>query len=270
MSKKNILNFLVALKNEALPIIDYYNLTPHNKKFKNIFSNLQNKVFLIISGIGMQNAKKAAINLIQINHNKDNLWVNIGIAGHQTYKIGSIYEVKKVISSIHKNTFFTNSFYNKLPTCTVCCVDEEEKKFKKKYLYDMESYGFLEVLDNLTIKENIFIFKVVSDNIQFKPDNYKKFAISVISKYIDKVNAILNNYRCNSSENFSEIALMLDIIKKKYHVTYYNEKKLEKILIKISIIKKQKEIINEVSVSKSLNRLIQNFERHLADYILKI
>ena len=32
----------------------------------------------------------------------------------------------------------------------------------------MESYGFLEALDSLTIKENIFMFKIVSDNLQFK------------------------------------------------------------------------------------------------------
>ena len=61
------------------------------------------------------------------NNNKDDIWINIGIAGHKTLKVGSIYEVKKVISSNNKNTFFTNSFYNKVPTSTVCCVNKEEK-----------------------------------------------------------------------------------------------------------------------------------------------
>ena len=139
----------------------------------------------------MQNAKKAVAKLKQLNNNKNDIWVNIGIAGHKTFKVGSIYEIKKVISSDNKNIFFTNSFYNKVPTSTICCVNKEEKKYNNKYLYDMESYGFLEALDSLTIKENIFMFKIVSDNLQFKPKSYKNFAVYFISKHISKIDTIL-------------------------------------------------------------------------------
>ena len=270
MSKTKIINFLVALKHEALPIIDYFELTLKDKKYSNIFSNVEKNIFLIIAGIGIENAKKAIIKLKNLNNNKDDIWINIGIAGHKTFKVGSIYEVKKVISSNNENTFFTNSFYNKVPTSTVCCVDKEEKKYNDKYLYDMESYGFLEALDSLTIKENIFMFKIVSDNLQFKPKNYKSFAISFISKHIRKIDTILDKYRNNPLENFYDITLILNIIKNKYHVTFYNKKKLEKILKKIFIIKSQKEIKNDVLVSKSLNGLIKKFESYLTKYILKI
>ena len=167
MSKTKIINFLVALKHEALPIIDYFELTLDDKKYRNIFSNVEKNIFLNITGIGIQNAKKAVAKLKQLNNNKNDIWVNIGMAGHETFKVGSIYEVKKVISSNNENTFFTNSFNNKVPISTICCVNKEEKKYNNKYLYDMESYGFLEALDSLTIKENIFMFKIVSDNLQF-------------------------------------------------------------------------------------------------------
>ena len=270
MLKTKTVNFLVALKHEALPIIDYFELTLNNKKYRNIFSNVEKNVFLIIAGIGIENAKKAVNNLKQLNNNKDDIWVNIGIAGHKTFKVGSIYEVKKVISSNNENTFFTNSFYNEVPTSTVCCVNKEEKKYNNKYLYDMESYGFLEALDSLTIKENIFMFKVVSDNLQFKPKSYKNFAISFISKHIRKIDNILDQYRNKPLENFYDISLMLNIIKNKYHVTFYNKKKLEKILTKIFIIKSKKEIKNDVLVSKSLNGLIKKYESYLTKYILKI
>ena len=99
MSKTKIINFLIALKHEAIPIIDYFELTHNDKKYENIFSNVEKNVFLIITGIGIQNAKKAVTKLKQLNNNKDNIWVNIGIAGHETFKEGSIYEIKKVISS---------------------------------------------------------------------------------------------------------------------------------------------------------------------------
>ena len=270
MSKTKIINFLVALKHEALPIIDYFELTLNDKKYRNIFSNVEKNIFLIITGIGIQNAKKAVAKLKQLKNNKNDIWVNIGIAGHETFKVGSIYEIKKVISSNNKNIFFTNSFYNKVPTSTICCVNKEEKKYNNKYLYDMESYGFLEALDSLTIKENIFMFKIVSDNLQFKPKSYKNFAVSFISKHIRKIDTILDKYRNKPPESFYDISLILNIIKNKYHVTFYNKKKLEKILTKIFIIKSQKEIKNDVLVSKSLNGLIKKYESYLTKYILKI
>ncbi len=271
MSEKKVINFHIALKHEALPIINYFNLIPHKKKIKDVFSNLEENIFLIVSGVGIQNTKNAIITLSKLNdYSEDSLWVNIGLAGHESFKVGSIYEIKKVVSSIYKNIFFTNSFYNKVPVYTACCVNAEEKKYKKKYLYDMESYGFLEALDSLTIKENIFMFKVVSDNLQSKPESYKNFAIYSISKHIAKISDILNKYRNKSLENFYEITLTLNMIKKKYHVTFYNEKKLEKILKKTFVIKSNKEIKNEILNSKSLNSLIIKLESCIIKYFLKI
>jgi len=270
MLKTKTVNFLVALKHEALPIIDYFELTLNNKKYRNIFSNVEKNVFLIIAGIGIENSKKAVNNLKQLNNNKDDIWVNIGIAGHKTFKVGSIYEVKKVISSNNENTFFTNSFYNEVPTSTVCCVNKEEKKYNNKYLYDMESCGFLEALDSFTIKENIFMFKIVSDNLQFRPKSYKNFAISFISKHIRKIDNIVDQYRNKPLENFYDISLMLNIIKNKYYITFYNKKKKEKILTKIFVIKNHKEIEYDVLISKSLNSLIKKFEGYLKKFTLKI
>ena len=144
---------------------------------------MEKNVFLIITGVGKQNAKKAVAKLKKLNNNKHDIWVNIGVAGHKTFKIGSIYEVKKVISSNNQNTFFTNSFYNEVPTSTICCVGKEEKKYNNNYLYDMESYGLLEALDSLTIKENIFMFKIISDNLKsnaFKlAKKYKVYPLSI-------------------------------------------------------------------------------------------
>ena len=84
MSKTQKINFLVALKHEALPIIDYFELTLNDKKYRNIFSNVEKNIFLNVTGIGIQNAKKAVAKLKQLNNNKDDIWVNIGIAGHET------------------------------------------------------------------------------------------------------------------------------------------------------------------------------------------
>ena len=114
------------------------------------------------------------------------------------------------------------------------------------------------------------MFKIVSDNLKFKPKSYKNFAISFMSKHIRKIDTILDKYRNKPLESFYDTTLMLDIIKNKYHVTFYNKKKLEKILTKIFIIKSQREIKNDFLVSKSLNGLIKKYESYLTNYFLKI
>tara|TARA_Y200000002_G_scaffold312102_1_gene269282 strand:+ start:129 stop:878 length:750 start_codon:yes stop_codon:yes gene_type:complete len=249
-------------------LIDYFDLTVNISL--NIYSNLEKRISLIISGIGVDNVKKAITKLYKLEFHKDDLWVNIGIAGHKSYQIGSIYEVKKVISNKSKNSFFTNSFYNKLPTSTVCCVDFEEKEFNKNYLYDMESFGYLQALDKLTLRENIFIFKIVSDNLFNKPKNYKSFAITNIKKNIVKINKIINEYRTNRFYEKNDIKFILNIIKQKYHITFYNEKKLEKILIKVFSLKDKDEVEKEIISSKSLKGLIKQLEDYLLRYTLKI
>ena len=258
----------MALKSEAMPLIDYFDLTLNTPL--NIYSNLEKKIFLIISGIGVDNAIKATKKLYKIEFCKDDLWVNIGIAGHKTHEIGAIYEVKKVITNEGKEAYFTNSFYNNLPTSTLCCVNSEEKYFNKECLYDMESIGYLKTLDKLTIKENIFIFKIVSDNSYQKLKNYKIFAISNIKKNIIKINNILNIYRVKSADKKTDINFIINLIKKKYHVTFYNEKKIEKILIKILTFKDKEKIEREIFNSESLNDIIKKLEDNLSKYILKI
>ena len=249
-------------------MIDYFDLTVNISL--NIYSNLEKRISLIISGIGADNAKKAIIKLYKLEFHKDDLWINIGIAGHKSYEIGSIYEVKKVISNKNKFFFFTNSFFNELPTSTVCCVDFEEKEFNKECLYDMESFGYLEALDKLTLRENIFIFKIVSDNLFHKPKNYKNFAITNIKKNIIKISKIINVHRTNRFFEKTDIKFILNIIKQKYHITFYNEKKLEKILIKVFSLKDKDEVEKEIISSKSLKDLIKQLEDYLLRYTLKI
>ena len=52
MSKTKIINFLVALKHEALPIIDYFELTLNDKKYRKIFKcpNCENGYLRLVKG----------------------------------------------------------------------------------------------------------------------------------------------------------------------------------------------------------------------------
>ena len=56
MHKKNEINIVVAMKREALPLINYWNLKQNSKKF---YSNKKKGINLIISGIGKKKSERA-------------------------------------------------------------------------------------------------------------------------------------------------------------------------------------------------------------------
>ena len=62
----------------------------------------------------------------------------------------------------------------------------------------------------------------------------------------------------------------MDVLNQKYHITFYNNKKIENLIPKLMIIMGYNAIINEIGYSKSLKALINSFEEKLKSYILEI
>ena len=83
-----MLYIVVALKSEAQAFVDKYQLTQTQLSHLKVFHN--DKMMLIVSGIGVQNAAQATQTLI--NHydiTDEDIYLNIGICGARTnYDIG--------------------------------------------------------------------------------------------------------------------------------------------------------------------------------------
>ena len=116
-----------------------------------LFTNKKKSIWLVISGTGRKKAFEAsrALNKTSKDYSSP-LWINIGIAGHENFNVGSIYEIKKVILNHNKKkALYTNSLSSYFNVHTGCNVNKEEKLYKNSYIYDMESFGFLSAVPNL-------------------------------------------------------------------------------------------------------------------------
>ena len=272
IQKKRPIKFLIALEGEAQPIIKNFNLyrLKIRKSKKKIYLNKKEKIFLIVSGMGLKNAKESVGIINKINETRDCTWVNIGLAGHKNIKEGSLFEIKKITTVSENKTLFTNIFMNNLRTQSLCSVDKEEKIYANDCLYDMEGYGYLEILDKITDRDNIFFFKVVSDNLLFKPKNYKDFAFKNITNCLKQILPLIEKHSVIVSNNDKYIKELLLFIKNKYHVTFYNEKKVIKLLSKVLILKDIDSIKNEIDNTPTLLKLIKKYEFILRNYLLKV
>jgi purine-nucleoside phosphorylase len=170
---------VTALKPEAQAFVDYFKLKKSKLNIFTLFSNEDIK--LIISGMGVENARRATQTLI--NHydiTDDDIYLNVGIcAASRNYTIGDVIECGSVV---YKNleSIFDNS------KAVIHCVERELSSALYE-IVDMESYGFYDaVIHNPAIKK-FHIFKVVSDH--FEPQKVtKELAKSLI---FDKIETIM-------------------------------------------------------------------------------
>jgi hypothetical protein len=164
-----------ALLCEAQIFIEYYKLKKTNINPK-IYSN--NNIIVLISGIGKKNTT-TKLNYIYNNYTITKA-VNIGIAGvnNTNIKLGSLYCTNQKLDNIDTLDLSTKD------TATVSC------KLGITMLYDMEAEYFLDISNFYVAKNNIFVFKIVSDyldDVILKKDDVKK----LIKIHLNKLTKII-------------------------------------------------------------------------------
>ena len=175
-----MLYIITALKSEAQAFVEKYGLIKKSSDGYTIFENDELRV--IVSGVGIESAKKAAAFLLKNFAIEGNdIFINIGIcAADKRYKVGTLINIDSIAYNKEKHTL-KKSFLH-----TITCSDEE----LSSNLYDiadMESFGFYEATKEI---ENRYIFKVVSDN--FEPckvtkDGTKKLIFNAIDAIMKEV-----------------------------------------------------------------------------------
>ncbi len=156
---------VVALKPEAQAIVEKFKLKKSKVDSYTLFTN--DEIKLIISGIGIENARLATQTLINyFDICDEDVYINIGICGaSHSYAIGELIECGGVFYDGLEYSIDTQK-------PLICCVREAVSDDGEKDLVDMESYGFFDaVMHNPAIKE-FHIYKVVSDH--FEPEKVTK------------------------------------------------------------------------------------------------
>lgn len=160
-----MLLIVCALNCEAVPLITLFRLKPypHPTPFPLYH---QGGTFLIISGVGKILAAAATSYLYALTKAQSNqVWLNIGIAGHPSWEIGTGCLAHQVIDQGTKRRYYP-SFVTKFPcpTAPLLTVERPEIDYAQETLYDMEAAGFYPIASRFSITELIHCYKIVSDN----------------------------------------------------------------------------------------------------------
>ena len=151
-----------AIFSEAKALVELYELKLTAKKPFLIYEN--DNTTLIISKTGKINAAIATTYAALLKE-PDKI-INIGIcaSSSNSKKIGSLNSIKSIVDiSSGKKVMLSNEGER------LYCFDKpvkETKGLKENILIDMESYGFYMAASKFVKKENIKIYKIISDYLE--------------------------------------------------------------------------------------------------------
>ncbi len=154
-------NFVVALRAEAEPIIEYFRMSPVDSEEGFCrFGNIQRGIGLILSGIGRNNAATAVCH--QACETNYAAWINLGTVVHYGLPLGAARIAHKVHCVPTRRSWYPQFVFEPpCPTATVRTIDRISKNFPTDDLYDTEASGFYEAAAQFSPHELIHSFKVV-------------------------------------------------------------------------------------------------------------
>lgn len=178
---------LSALKAEAIPLINYYKLSPNNSIGLQMYKN--DLLTILITGVGKKNVNKALKEYLKKSKNIDEAkFINIGIAGgvKGNCKIGEMFFINKVFDDYLEVDYNIktgkrpNILENHVTTVFEPILNNGQGR---EGLVDMEAYEICSVLSDFNQLNKVIIIKIVSD---FMDSDTKYLSSKQIQKLIEK------------------------------------------------------------------------------------
>ncbi len=222
-----------ALPCEAKPLIARFKLTKQAQHRS--FSIYQNPhIALIVSGVGKQHMSAAVgYSLGLWPHISDAVMLNIGIAGHSSHPVGTLFYAHKISDADNSSLSFypQRVFNNNLPGSAITSISMPADTYLENCLMDMEASAFYEIAIKASSIELIHCLKIVSDN---SANPATQITAKMVSRLIndnlqaldDFIKHLLSLKHAITAPAHTEQAKLLQ----QYHFTVSNQVKLKNLL----------------------------------------
>lgn len=259
-----MIHFIVALKPEAKPLIEHYQLkrlSQDKKTVYAVYTNKDNTISLTLSGIGKLNAACAVIETYQLfEKSKYDIWLNIGIAGHGKKDIGELIVINKIVDALSSKQYFPSFiFKHGLTVSEIHCFDFPSNDYDDVAM-DMESCGFYELASKIGIVDFIHCLKVVSDNSE---ESLAGINAAIVSELVEKQIPVILDF-INSLEkqqleilNDSESASIVNTLLAQYHFTVSQKHQLQQVIKNINNISDSNELALELTDSDNAKSILK-------------
>ncbi len=225
------------------------------------YCNRENTISLIISGPGKINAAAAAAMTMNqpICKNTD-AWLNIGIAGHKSYPVGTAYLVNKITDYASGEVWYPQFVFKPpVTTASLVTLDVPGNNYSEE-LFDMETAGYFQIASRYGTNELIHSIKIISDNEISSTENINaRVTRELIHHNLDTIESIVNildkisrqlQQRYQSPADF-------DAIIKRWHFSVYQQHILFRQLQRWDILRPGDSVLNHCKNIKNSKELLE-------------
>ncbi len=271
-----MINLIIALPDEARPLIRHFCLQKKGYYSYDLYSD--NNIRLITSGIGPSAAANACSWLQGLNESPDkrhtDAWLNIGIAGHKTFDIGTGLLAHSIQHQLSNQAWYPG-FTFRLPcrTSALLTVDHPEHNYTDDKLYDMEAAGFYSACSRFSTTELIHSFKIVSDNQDYHANNINKSVVEKLLQnnlyLVEQIISILSTTQQQLAQ-LQQMPVLYDQCLTQWHFSHYQRKQLQQSLNRWHTLKGQQLWPQAFDHINSARQLLLYLDEQIAQHPVRI
>ncbi len=200
-----MIHFICALKCEARSLIAHYRLKHCTDSVSfPLYINPDKQISLTISGVGKINAAAAtAFTHAFLYTEKQDIWLNLGIAGHRELEIGEITLAHKIVDQASQCVWYPQIIFTpSCPSVEILSCDKPATDYTDA-LFEMEAAGFYATACRFASSELVHVIKIISDNQQHPAEKMSESFVAELVK--EKIAVIIQ-----IAESLSSLANHLD------------------------------------------------------------
>lgn len=248
-----------ALECEARPLLGFFDLKKDSQNHP--FSIYKNQhMVLTVTGKGkIAMAGAVAYVLALFAEQLSPVLVNIGIAGHKTSVLGSLYLAVKIVDGESGQCFYPQLPSNiRSETGEIKTISLASKQYSHHYLYDMEASAFYEMSVRFSSRELIHCLKVISDNEHHAIEKISPQLVTEwIKQQMPEIERLLVQL-LNLRNTLCTVELPeYHKIVKKWHFTVNGHIKLKGLLLRWQVLSKESWLAHYSANLKNSKQLLQ-------------
>lgn len=233
-----MINIVCALHCEAKPLIVHFKLSKAIDAIYPLFLSQEfssQGIRLVVSGVGrVATASAIAYLFTKMGEEKNQAWLNYGIAGHKSAPIASWFNVNKITEPLTGVSWYPARFpREEIKVSRLMTVDVPCSSYEDDLLYDMEASAFMATALKFTSTELIQVMKLISDNENSSIKQINKNQVKAL--FDENLDLLLSCIQTLQKEQAAFIdiydtdALYLDC-QKRWHFTAYQTNELERLI----------------------------------------
>lgn len=262
------LTIVTALPSEARPLIDFYKCRKNETHTSfQVFTNNDQTLKIIVSGIGQLKAAAATAYCYGIKSLEHGCFLNIGIAGSSHLSLGDSVIANKITDATSQRSFYP--WISKkliVKQASLVTYDKPQHDYQNHPLIDMEAYGFFASALHFVTKEQIQVLKIISDNSAETLGQVNSSSVTgLVESQLPTINKVVKELLHLSSQQAQQYVAhpSLNEIKTRWHFSQYQHHQLKELLRRWAVIYPKDDPIAACAVEQQSKSVLQRLQSQL-------